>query len=42
MKEGKAAMIINGDWSLGGYAEALGDKMGVAPFPPSTANPSPK
>ncbi len=32
-KEGKAAMIINGDWSLGGYAEILGDKMGVAPIP---------
>lgn len=32
-KEGKAAMIINGDWSLGGYKEALGDKMGVAPIP---------
>jgi arabinogalactan oligomer/maltooligosaccharide transport system substrate-binding protein len=32
-KEGKAAMIINGDWSLGGYSEALGDKMGVAPIP---------
>ena len=32
-KEGKAAMIINGDWSLGGYAEALGDKMGVASIP---------
>lgn len=32
-KEGKAAMIINGDWSLGGYSEALGDKMGVAAIP---------
>ncbi len=32
-KEGKAAMIINGDWSLGGYVEALGDKLGVAPIP---------
>ena len=32
-KEGKAAMIVNGDWSLGGYKEALGDKMGVAPLP---------
>jgi arabinogalactan oligomer/maltooligosaccharide transport system substrate-binding protein len=32
-KEGKAAMIINGDWSLGGYKEALGDKMGVARIP---------
>lgn len=32
-KEGKAAMIINGDWSLGGYKEALGDKLGVARIP---------
>jgi len=32
-KEGKAAMIINGDWSLGGYSEVLGDKLGVAPIP---------
>lgn len=32
-KEGKAAMIINGDWSLGGYAEVLGDDLGVAPIP---------
>jgi len=42
-KEGKAAMIINGDWSLGGYAEALGDKLGVAPIPeiPGYGWPSP-
>lgn len=32
-KEGKAAAIINGDWSLGGYKEVLGDKLGVAPIP---------
>lgn len=32
-KEGKAAMIINGDWSLGGYTEVFGDKLGVAPIP---------
>ena len=32
-KEGKAGMIINGDWSLGGYQEALGDKLGVAALP---------
>jgi len=32
-KEGKAAMIINGDWSLGGYKEVLGDKLGVARIP---------
>ena len=36
-KEGKAAMIINGDWSLGGYQEALGDKLGVAPIPQVSA-----
>ena len=27
-KEGTAAMIINGDWSLGGYKEALGENLG--------------
>jgi len=32
-KEGKAAAIVNGDWSLGGYREVLGDKLGVAPIP---------
>ena len=32
-KEGKAAMIINGDWSLGGYKKVLGDKLGVARIP---------
>jgi len=32
-KEGKAAMIINGDWSLGGYREVLGDDLGVARIP---------
>jgi arabinogalactan oligomer / maltooligosaccharide transport system substrate-binding protein len=32
-KEGKAAMLINGDWSLGDYRKALGDKLGVAPIP---------
>lgn len=32
-KEGKAAMIINGDWSIGGYSELFGDKLGVAPIP---------
>ncbi|MCR4405496.1 MAG: extracellular solute-binding protein [Anaerolineae bacterium] len=36
-KEGKAAMIINGDWSLGGYKDILGDKLGVAPIPKVTA-----
>jgi arabinogalactan oligomer/maltooligosaccharide transport system substrate-binding protein len=32
-KEGKAAMIINGDWSIGGYKDLLGDKLGVARIP---------
>lgn len=36
-KEGKAAMIINGDWSLAGYQEALGENFGVAPIPQVSA-----
>jgi arabinogalactan oligomer/maltooligosaccharide transport system substrate-binding protein len=36
-KEGNAAMIINGDWSLGGYKEVLGDNLGVAPIPQVSA-----
>ncbi len=32
-KEGKAAMIINGDWSLGGYMDTIGDNLGVARIP---------
>ena len=36
-KEGKAAMIINGDWSLGAYKEVLGGKLGVARIPKVTA-----
>ncbi len=39
MKDGKAAMIINGDWSLGDYTTALGDNMGVAPVPPINGKP---
>jgi len=39
MKDGKAAMIINGDWSLGDYSTALGDKMGVAPVPTINGKP---
>jgi arabinogalactan oligomer/maltooligosaccharide transport system substrate-binding protein len=34
MKTGKAAMIINGDWSLNEYAAVLGNNLGVAPVPP--------
>jgi arabinogalactan oligomer/maltooligosaccharide transport system substrate-binding protein len=36
-KEGKAAMLVNGDWSLGAYQELFGDKLGVAPLPKVTA-----
>ncbi len=36
-KEGKAAMIVNGDWTLGAYEkpapDGLGDKLGVARIP---------
>lgn len=32
-KEGKAAMIINGDWSLSGYIGVLGEDLGVARIP---------
>ena len=39
MKTGKAAMIINGDWSLGDYTKALGDKLGVAPVPTINGKP---
>jgi len=32
-KEGKAAMLINGDWSLGDYIQSMGEKFGTAPIP---------
>jgi arabinogalactan oligomer/maltooligosaccharide transport system substrate-binding protein len=32
-KEGKAAMLINGDWSLGDYTQSMGEKFGTAPIP---------
>ena len=38
-KDGNAGMIINGDWSLGDYTKALGDKMGVAPVPTINGKP---
>jgi arabinogalactan oligomer/maltooligosaccharide transport system substrate-binding protein len=41
-KDGKAAMIINGDWSLGDYSKALGDKLGTAPIPKITGADWPK
>ncbi|MEW6100968.1 MAG: extracellular solute-binding protein [Candidatus Omnitrophota bacterium] len=32
-KEGKAAMLINGDWSLGDYKNTMGARLGVARIP---------
>ena len=32
-KEGKAAMIINGDWTLGAYKDQFGDDLGIARIP---------
>ena len=47
-KEGKAAYIINGDWTLGAYAAApdadppgLGDNLGVGPLPMMTGGEDP-
>lgn len=36
-KEGKAAFIINGDWSISDYQKVLGAKFAVAPIPKVTA-----
>ena len=36
-KEGKAAMIVNGDWSLGDYRNTLGSSLGVARLPQISA-----
>lgn len=41
-KDGKAAYIINGDWTLNAYAETLGDKLGVGPLPTMTGGEDPK
>jgi arabinogalactan oligomer/maltooligosaccharide transport system substrate-binding protein len=32
-QEGRAAMAINGDWTIGQYRNALGDDFGIAPIP---------
>ncbi len=32
-KEGKAAMIVNGDWTLGAYHDLMGDNLGIARIP---------
>jgi arabinogalactan oligomer/maltooligosaccharide transport system substrate-binding protein len=41
-KDAKAPFIINGDWTLGGYSEALGDNLGVGPLPMLTGYDYPK
>ncbi len=41
-KQGKAAMTINGDWTLGSYADLFGDKLGLCPLPPMTGGEDPK
>jgi arabinogalactan oligomer/maltooligosaccharide transport system substrate-binding protein len=33
-KDGKAGMIINGDWTVGEYAGLFGESLGVGPIPP--------
>lgn len=38
--EGKAAAITNGNWAMGDYKAALGDKLGVAPLPAGPAGPA--
>lgn len=41
-KDGKAPFIINGDWTIAAYAEALGDNLGVGPLPKITGFDYPK
>jgi arabinogalactan oligomer/maltooligosaccharide transport system substrate-binding protein len=38
--EGKAAAITNGNWAMGDYKTALGDKLGVAPLPAGPKGPA--
>lgn len=38
--EGKAAAITNGNWAMGDYKKALGDKLGVAPLPAGPSGPA--
>jgi maltose-binding protein MalE len=37
--EGKVAAITNGNWAMGDYKTALGDKLAVAPCPPAPVAP---
>src|SRR3989337_2615279 len=38
--EGITAAITNGNWAMGDYRTALGDKLGVAPLPAGPAGPA--
>lgn len=38
--EGQAVAITNGNWALGDYKKALGDKLAVAPLPAGPAGPA--
>ncbi len=38
--EGTAVAITNGNWAMGDYRTALGDKLGVAPLPAGPADPA--
>jgi arabinogalactan oligomer/maltooligosaccharide transport system substrate-binding protein len=39
-REGKIAATFNGNWALGDYKTALGDKLAVAPIPAGPAGPA--
>ncbi|NWG07356.1 MAG: extracellular solute-binding protein [Chloroflexi bacterium] len=39
-QEGTAVAITNGNWAMGDYKKALGDKLGVAPLPAGPAGPA--
>lgn len=38
--EGKLAGVTNGNWAMGDYRAALGDKLGVAPLPSGPGGPA--
>jgi arabinogalactan oligomer/maltooligosaccharide transport system substrate-binding protein len=38
--EGKMAAITNGNWAMGDYKKALGDKLGIAPLPAGPSGPA--
>ena len=38
--EGTVAAITNGNWAMGDYRKALGDKLGVAPLPAGPGGPA--